>query len=133
MPLQTIPRDPRSLLNNGYWVSFPEVKSLVRNIDHPSPSSTEVPERVQLYLHSPWPFMVNFTVFKENFICKIFQHNINISADSMLTDTDCTYQTPQTAFTPGQEKRVKTNARTESVIQVSGNISRENKISSTGT
>ena len=39
--------------------SFPEVKRSGRGVDHPSPSSTEVKERVQLYLYSPsgpsWP------------------------------------------------------------------------------
>jgi hypothetical protein len=43
-----------SLLYNGYRVSFPG-----RGVDHPSPSSAEVKERVELYLYSPsgpsWP------------------------------------------------------------------------------
>ena len=33
--------------------SFPGVKWLERGFDHPPPSSTEVKERVQLYLYSP--------------------------------------------------------------------------------
>ena len=39
--------------------SFPGVKRPGRGVDHPSPSSTEVMERVELYLYSPfglsWP------------------------------------------------------------------------------
>ena len=51
---------PRSLLYNGYRV-FPRVKWLGRGIDHPLPSSTEVKERVELYICSPsgpsWPVL----------------------------------------------------------------------------
>jgi hypothetical protein len=123
---------PLSLLYNGYQVSFPGLRWPGCDINHPPPSSTEVKEREHLYLHSPCgPSWDEFTFFKENFICQIFQHDINISADSMLIDTDCSYKTPHTAFTPGPRKRVKTNTSTESVIPISGNISRE-KISSTG-
>ena len=50
---------PPSILYNGYRVSFPRVKRPKRGVDHPPPCSTEVKERVQLYLHSPsgssWP------------------------------------------------------------------------------
>jgi len=39
--------------------SFPGIKWPVRGVDHPSPSSVEVKERVGLYLYSPsgtsWP------------------------------------------------------------------------------
>ena len=36
--------------------SFPGVKRPGRVVDHPSPSSAEVKERIELYLHSPsWP------------------------------------------------------------------------------
>jgi hypothetical protein len=39
--------------------SFPEVKRPGRGVDHPTPSSAEVKERVELYLCSPsgpsWP------------------------------------------------------------------------------
>ena len=34
-------------------VSFPGVKRLGRGVDHPPPSSTEIKERVVLYLYSP--------------------------------------------------------------------------------
>jgi hypothetical protein len=41
--------------------SFPGVKRLGHGTDHPSPYSTEVNERVKLYLHSPsgpsWPIV----------------------------------------------------------------------------
>ena len=33
--------------------SFPGVKRTKRGVDHPTPSSIEVKERVQLYLYSP--------------------------------------------------------------------------------
>jgi hypothetical protein len=49
------------LLYNGYRVSFPWVKQPGRGVDHPPPSSTEVKERVELYLYSPsgpsWPVL----------------------------------------------------------------------------
>jgi len=42
--------------------SFPEVKRQGRGVDHPSPSSAEVKERVELYLYSvfgrSWPVLV---------------------------------------------------------------------------
>jgi len=44
---------PISLLYNRYQVSFPGVKWLGCDINHPPPFSTEVKEGVQLYLHSP--------------------------------------------------------------------------------
>jgi len=41
--------------------SFPEVKQPGRVVDHPSPFSAEVKERVELYLYSPfessWPVL----------------------------------------------------------------------------
>jgi len=41
--------------------SFPGVKRPGRGVDHPSPSSAEVKERVELYLYSPsgpsWPVL----------------------------------------------------------------------------
>jgi hypothetical protein len=50
-----------SLLYNGYRVSFPGLKRPERGVDHPSPSSAEVKERVELYLYSPsgpsWPVL----------------------------------------------------------------------------
>ena len=55
------PWGPTSLLYNGYWVTFPVVKRPGRGVDHPLPSSTEVQERVELYLYSPtgpsWSFI----------------------------------------------------------------------------
>ena len=51
-----------SLLYNGYRVSFSGVKRPDHSVNHPPPSSSEVKERVELYL---WAFMtcsrVNFT------------------------------------------------------------------------
>ena len=41
-----------SLLYNGYRASFPEVKRPERGVNHPHPSSTEVKERIELYLYS---------------------------------------------------------------------------------
>jgi hypothetical protein len=46
--------------------SFPGVKRSGRGVDHPPPTSTEVKERVELYLYSPsgssWPVIGrNFT------------------------------------------------------------------------
>ena len=50
-----------SLLYNGYRVSFPGVMRPGQCVDHPSPSSSEVKERVELYLYSPlgtlWPVL----------------------------------------------------------------------------
>ena len=47
------PWSPPSLLYNGYRVSFPGVNRLGRGVDHSSPSSAEVKERVGLYSYSP--------------------------------------------------------------------------------
>jgi hypothetical protein len=44
---------PPSLLYNGYRVSFPGVKWPGRGVDHPTPFSAEVKERVELYLYFP--------------------------------------------------------------------------------
>jgi hypothetical protein len=55
------PWGPSSLLYNGYRVSFAGVKRPRRGVSHPSPSSAEVEERVELYLFSPsepsWPVL----------------------------------------------------------------------------
>ena len=55
------PWGPPCLLYNGYRVSFPGVKRLGHGDDHPTPSSAEVKERVELYLYSPsgplWPVL----------------------------------------------------------------------------
>ena len=53
------PWSPPSLLHNGYRISFPGVKRPRGGVDHPLPSSTEVKERIELYLYSlyglSWP------------------------------------------------------------------------------
>ena len=50
---------PSRILYNGWLISFLRVKRLWSGIDHLPPSSTEVTERVELYLYSPsglsWP------------------------------------------------------------------------------
>ena len=46
------PWGPPSPLYDGYHVSFPDVKRLVRGFEYPSPSRVNVKERVQLYLYS---------------------------------------------------------------------------------
>jgi len=56
-----LPWGPSSLVFNWYWVSFSGLKRPGQDIDHPSPSSTEIIERVQLYLHRH--SRVNFTLF----------------------------------------------------------------------
>jgi len=45
--------------------SFPGVKGAGHGIDHPLPSSAEVKEKVELYLHSPFVAYcrVNFTFY----------------------------------------------------------------------
>ena len=47
------PRGPPSLLWDGYRVSFPGVKRPGRGVNHPSSSSAEVKERVELYVYLP--------------------------------------------------------------------------------
>ena len=55
------PWGPPSLLYNGYRVFFSGVKRPGRGVNHPSPSSADVKERVELYLYSPagpsWPLL----------------------------------------------------------------------------
>jgi hypothetical protein len=55
------PWGPPSLLHNGYRVSFSGVKRPRHGVDHPSPSSAEAKERLELYLYSPsgysWPVL----------------------------------------------------------------------------
>jgi hypothetical protein len=43
-----------SLPHNGYRVFFPGVKRPGRGVNYPPPSSTEVKEKVELYLYSPF-------------------------------------------------------------------------------
>jgi len=49
---------PTQLPGTGY---FPGVKRPGRGVDHPSPSSVEVKERIELYFYSPfgpsWPVL----------------------------------------------------------------------------
>ena len=47
------PWSPPSPLYGGYRVSFPGVKRPGRDVNHPPPSSSEIKERVELYLYSP--------------------------------------------------------------------------------
>ena len=53
------PWGPPSLLYSGYRVSFQGVKRTGRGVGHPSPSSAEVKERIELYLYDrsgpSWP------------------------------------------------------------------------------
>jgi hypothetical protein len=67
-----------SLLYNGYWVSFPQVKRPRHGINYPLPSSTEVKERVELYLYSPsepsWPVIGQTLPFTIN--CSDFNMSI---------------------------------------------------------
>jgi hypothetical protein len=50
-------RVPHSLLYSRYAVSSPGVKRPGRGVNHPTPSSAEVKERIELYLYSPYrPF-----------------------------------------------------------------------------
>jgi len=52
---------PPSLMYKGYQVTFPGLRWLGHGIGHPSPCSTEVKERVELYLCYPsepsWPVL----------------------------------------------------------------------------
>jgi hypothetical protein len=54
------PSGSPSFLYNGYRV-FPVGKASGRGVDHSPPSSAEVKERVELYIHSPfgpsWPVL----------------------------------------------------------------------------
>jgi hypothetical protein len=67
------PWGPPNLLYNGYRVSFPEVKRPGRGVNHPLPSSAEVKERVELYLHPPsgpsWPVLRQTLPFFLVFLC----------------------------------------------------------------
>ena len=47
------PSGPPSLLHNEYRVSFPVGKRQGRGVNHPPLSSSEVQEKVELYLYSP--------------------------------------------------------------------------------
>ena len=43
---------PPDFLHNGYQGSFPDVKQPGGGVDHLSPSSPEVKEKVELYIYS---------------------------------------------------------------------------------
>ena len=64
-------KGPPNLLYNGYRVSFWGVKRPGRGFDHPLTSSTEVKERVELYLYSPsgpsWPVLGRTLPFTDSF------------------------------------------------------------------
>ena len=47
------PWGPRSVLHNGYGVSFPKVERPGRGVNDPPTSTAEVKERIELYLYSP--------------------------------------------------------------------------------
>ena len=53
-PIQTDPADYTASYAMG-TCSFPGVKRPGRGADHPPPSSSEVKERVKLYIYSPPP------------------------------------------------------------------------------
>jgi len=47
-----LPWGPSSLLCNGYWVSFPEIKRPGRGVNYPPPSNTDFKQRIELYFYS---------------------------------------------------------------------------------
>jgi len=60
------PWGPPSLLYNGYWVT-PRGKGPGHDVNHPTPSSGEVKERVQLHLYPHFcafmaGYRINFTL-----------------------------------------------------------------------
>jgi len=59
-PIQTGPETQAASYTMGTGC-FPEVKWPKHGVDHPPPSSTEVKERAELYLYSPfgpsWPVL----------------------------------------------------------------------------
>jgi len=87
IPLWPDPGGPCSLLYYGYWVSFPGVKQPGHGVEHPSPSSPKVKDRVDLYLYLTsgpphpvlgltLPYMETECSFKKlvNFDCTAWQH-----------------------------------------------------------
>ena len=80
--------DPPSLLYNRYRLSFPGVKLLSRGVDHPSPSSAKVKEKVELYLCSSlWTvvacFKVNFEIWRQGKFSSLPAVNEWITAPSI--------------------------------------------------
>ena len=92
------PWGPRSLLYNGYRVSFEGVKWPGRGVDHPPPSSAEIKERVELYVYSPsgpsWPVLV-WTLpltFYHCFFLKIVLRGLRKGRKKYwLKERDCPY------------------------------------------
>ena len=78
------PWGPPNFLYEEYLVSFPGLKQLGRGVDHPSPSSAEVRERVELYLYSlswsSWPVLGRTLPFllKEKHTFYFFEHGYRI-------------------------------------------------------
>jgi len=62
VPLWPDPGGPCSLRYYEYLVSFPGIKQPGHGVEHSSPSSPKVKERVDLYLYlpsgPPWPVLV---------------------------------------------------------------------------
>jgi hypothetical protein len=58
---QNRPWGPHSLLYNGYWVSFPEVKRPPHGVDHPPHLAPKLKSRA-IPLHPLWAFMVCYRV-----------------------------------------------------------------------
>jgi len=81
------PWGPPSPLYNGYRV-FHGGKAAGHGIDHPPPSSTEVKERVELYVYSPLRLRactrVNFT-----FKCMIVRIEVTQKLRNFVFDMGC--------------------------------------------
>ena len=95
-----LPWGPPSLLYNGYWVSFPGVKRPGRGVNHQSPASTEVKERVKLYFYSlsgpSWPvlgevYMFQFQYSSHWFVIKIEREGVFLFAPKTL----CVFEVTQ--------------------------------------
>ena len=72
---------PLSLLHNGYQVSLPGVNRPGRSVHHPSASSVEVKEIVELYLYflsgpSWWVTIIIIIIIIIMIIWKLYQENI---------------------------------------------------------
>jgi hypothetical protein len=85
------PQGPTSLLYNEYWGSFPEVEQPGHVTEHPSQSSNNVRERLQLYLCSlsvpSWQVKGELHFFKIFFYMKsesFLVVNVQIISSEML-------------------------------------------------
>ena len=71
---------PTSLLYNGYRLSYPGVKRPGRGVDHPLPYSSEVKEKVELYLYSTsglsWP-VVGWTLPLPDTLIGVVWHGLH--------------------------------------------------------